>query len=100
MSKTIKLLLTENVDSLGIVGDVVEETLRYEPPALSCSRYAPAALELGGVVKEITTDPLLVVRGKVRPIAILAEEVSIQRFDARDPVEVTPAVAIEDRHPH
>ena len=32
-----------------LVGDVVEETLRYEPPALSCSRYAPVALELGGV---------------------------------------------------
>lgn len=29
MSKTIKLLLTENVDSLGIVGDVVEVKMGY-----------------------------------------------------------------------
>jgi cytochrome P450 len=29
--------------------EAVEETLRFEPPALSCSRYTPHALELGDV---------------------------------------------------
>jgi cytochrome P450 len=30
-------------------GEVVEETLRFEPPALSCSRYAAEPLTLGGL---------------------------------------------------
>ncbi|MGE4650532.1 MAG: cytochrome P450 [Myxococcota bacterium] len=33
----------------GSIGDAVEETLRFEPPALSCSRTAGFTLELAGV---------------------------------------------------
>lgn len=32
-----------------LAAGAVEETLRFEPPALSCSRFAVRALELGGV---------------------------------------------------
>ncbi len=32
-----------------LLAGAVEETLRFEPPALSCSRFAVRALELGGV---------------------------------------------------
>ena len=32
-----------------LLAGAVEETLRFEPPALSCSRFAARALELGGV---------------------------------------------------
>ena len=32
-----------------LIPNAVEETLRFEPPALSCSRFAASATELGGV---------------------------------------------------
>ena len=62
---------------------IVEETLRFEPPALSFSRYAPEALELGGVEIPAGSQLLVSVAGAHRDPARFTDP---HRFDlAREP---------------
>jgi cytochrome P450 len=43
-------ILNQTLQEPSLITEVVEETLRFQPPALSCSRYSPKAFQLGDVM--------------------------------------------------
>jgi cytochrome P450 len=62
-----------------LLASAVEETLRFEPPALSCSRFAARATELGGVALPAGANVL---------ISIAAASRDPERFAAPDEFEL------------
>jgi cytochrome P450 len=66
----------------------VEETLRFEPPALSCSRHAARDAELGGVAIPAGAHVLVSIAAASRDPARFAEP---DRFDIARPAERTLA---------
>jgi cytochrome P450 len=42
-------ILKQTIQAPSLIPEVVEETLRFQSPALSCSRFSPSAFQLGGV---------------------------------------------------
>jgi cytochrome P450 len=68
----------------GALAGAIEETLRFEPPALSCSRFAARALELGGVAIPAGAHVLVSIAAASRDPARFA---SPDVFDLARPVE-------------
>ncbi len=68
----------------GLIASAVEETLRFEPPALSCSRFAARALELGGVAIPAGANVLISIAAASRDPARFHEP---DRFDVSRKIE-------------
>jgi cytochrome P450 len=65
-----------------LLASAVEETLRFEPPALSCSRHAARETELGGVA---------ILEGSNVLVSIAAASRDPARFEAPDAFELARA---------
>jgi cytochrome P450 len=71
-----------------LLADAVEETLRFEPPALSCSRFAARECELGGVAIPEGANVLISIAAASRDPARFA---SPDDFELARPAERTLA---------